>query len=408
MRIGYLAIDRPPSCSLVELLLPFAPALQLDTAGHGAWFDAGGVRLRDGDEERYGRAILAAVAAAGGAGRVGVAATPWVARVAARVAESGETVAVPAHETRAFLGPLPLEWLPLPRRVLARLRALGIVTIGRFAELPPADVRRRFGPEAALAHRLARGDDPTPFRGEASSEPLRFQRTLEPPAVTDEALAAALDALCERASHELARHGHVAWRLRLEFVDEEGRVDACARRFPRPRRTASELLEATQDLAARAALARPVALVRLVVEEHRPARAWQPSLLGETTAVREGERERLRSLLERHAPGRIVRVVEHRPAAPLPEFRWRIAERTDEHPLAGEPVQLRRHTSGCWLDYAGRRVRIVRGGCWERIDLCWPEARHRRVFWVELADGQRLLLAWETSDRTWRLVGRID
>jgi len=53
-------------------------------------------------------------------------------------------------------------------------------------------------------------------------------------------------------------------------------------------------------------------------------------------------------------------------------------------------------------------MRIVRGGRWERIDLWWPEERHRWVFWVELADGQRLLLRWETSDRTWRLVGRID
>mgnify|MGYP003878888535 FL=1 len=408
MRVGYLAIDRPPACSLAELLAPLTPALQVDPEGHGVWFDAGGVRLLYGSEEQYGRAILAAVTCAGGAGRIGIARAPWIAAVAARLAAAGEVIVVPEPETRTFLRPLPLAWLPLPRRIQERLRALGITTIGQFADLPPASVRQRFGAEALRAHRLACGDDPTPFRGQAPSEPLRFTCTLEPPAMTQDGLVAALETLCERAARALAFLGHAAWRLAVAFVDERGHAEVRSRRFPRPLRTAQDLAPAARALAARLSLAQPIASLHLILEEHDAVPAFQPTLLGEATLARQAEHERLRHRVERQAPGRVVRLLEYCPAAPLPELRWRVAGAEHLHPLAGEPVRLHRHASGWWLDGAGRRMRIVRGGHWERIDLWWPEERHRWVFWVELADGQRLLLRWETSDRTWRLVGRID
>ncbi len=408
MRIGYLQLDRAPAEPLAGLLAPLTPALQLDAERPGAWFEASGIRLQYGDEGRYGRAILAAIAAAGGAGRLGIASTPWVARIAARLADPDEVLIVPEHETRAFLRPLPLAWLPLPRRILSRLRALGIATIGQFADLPPASVQRRFGADALRAHRLARGDDPTPFQGCAPVEPLRFQRTFDPPVTTSEALGSTLRALCAAAAQELARHTHAARSLCLELVSELGQVERRARRFPSPLGNARELDAAAQALLPRAPLAQPVGLLRLVIEEYEPVQARQPSLLAEAAARRQMERERLQHLLERHAPGRVARIVEHCPAAPLPEWRWRLAGDHGPLLLAGEPVRLQRRGHRWWLEQAGRWHPIVRGGHWERVDLWWPEERHRRVIWVELADGQRLILRWETSDRIWRLVGRLD
>ncbi len=408
MRIGYLALERRPSCALSDVLAPLTPALQLDEEGCGVWFAADGVRLQYGDEHRYGRAVLAALAASGGAGRLGIAATPWVAQIAARLAASGDVVVVPERETRAFLRSLPLEWLPLPRRVLARLRALGIETIGQFADLPPGSVRQRFGAEALVAHRLACGDDPMPFRGQVPSEPLRYAWHFEPPVVTLEGLGRALESLAAQAARTLAFRGQVAWRLTLECVGERGQSAARSWRFPHPLRSASELYAAARTLAARLSLTWPVTTLRLTLEEQVPTQAAQTALFTESTTRRREERERVRQLVERAAPGRVVRLVEHCPAAPLPELRWRTAGDPEAHPLAGEPVQLRRRASGWWLATAGRWVRVVRAGRWERVDLWWPEERHRRVVWVALADGQRLLLRWETSDRTWRLVGRID
>lgn len=409
MRVGYLWLDRLPSVSLAEVLTPLTPAVQLDEDRTGVWFEASGVRLLYGDELRYGQAVLAALAAAGGAGRLGIAATPWVARLAARLAVTGEVTLVPNSETSTFLRPLPLEWLPLPRRVLARLRALGVSTIGQFADLPPGSIQRRFGTEALAAYRLAHGDDPTPFRGRAPVEPLCFERTLEPPAVTSDALAVALHALAAQAMEALNRLGHVAWRLRLELVAEDGRSTSRRRHCPYPLRTAEELAAVARALALRCALAGPVALLRLVIDEHGTVTAHQPGLLLEAPNRRQ-ERERIFELARQYVPGRVVRVVEHCPAAPLPEHRWRLEGITSEeaHPSRGEPVRLIRRAQSWWLEVAGQRLRVIRSGPWERIDLWWPERQHRRTGWVELADGQRLLLMWTGPEGEWRLVGRLD
>ncbi|MDW7982965.1 MAG: hypothetical protein RMH81_09155 [Thermomicrobium sp.] len=409
MRIGYLWPDRRPAVSLTELLMPLTPAVQLDDEGPGIWFDASGVRLHFGDEQRYGRAVLAALAAAGGAGRLGIAATPWVARLAARTADPDEVLLVPDHETRAFVRPLPLDWLPLPQRVRVRLRALGFTTIGQFADLPPESVRRRFGAEALVAHRLARGDDPSSFRGRVPVEPIRCLRTLEPPVATSEQLVAALDALAEEAAAALARCEQVAWHLRVELVTESGRSEPRERRLPRPLRTATEIAAAARALALRHPPHAPVIAVHLLLRELELAGAGQALLLA-AAPTRRAERERVWQLAQRQARGRVIRVVEHRPAAPLPEHRWLVegSVTPDTHPARGEPIRLLQREHGWWLELAGRWLRIVRSGPWERLDLWWPEELHRRTRWVELTDGQRLLLTWDARDRLWRLVGRLD
>jgi DNA polymerase-4 len=414
--VGYLAIDRWPHRPLDELLAPLTPAIQKDEEERGVWFDASGIRLQHGDEERYGRAVLATVAHAAGTGRIGIAATPWVARLAARLAAPDEVIVVPELETRAFLRPLPLEWLPLPSRVQDRLRALGIVTIGQFADLPLQSLRRRFGADIVLAHRLAHGDDPTPFRGWTPLVPLRAERALEPPIATHDALEPVLRSLCREIADGLAALAHAARSIQLELVEEADRTVARFRRLPQPLRTTPELFAVAWSLLAGMTVVHPIVLLRLTVEEHAPVHASQPALLDETPA-RTAERERLWQAAQRFARGRVVRILEHVPVAPLPELRWRVQgmTRLAAHPFHGEPVRLARRPSGWWLWLGERWIPIVRGGLYERLDLWWPVERHRRTVWVELADGQRLLLARDhlardgASERpTWRLVGRLD
>lgn len=75
---------------------------------------------------------------------------------AALAASTGTTV--PPGETPRFLAPWPVDVLGDPELagVLARL---GLTTLGRFAELPAADVLARFGAAGARCHRVARGLD---------------------------------------------------------------------------------------------------------------------------------------------------------------------------------------------------------------------------------------------------------
>ena len=76
-------------------------------------------------------------------------------------------LAVGPGATPAFLAPLGVEELDREPEVdrselVGLLRRLGLRSLGAFGALAPGDVASRFGADAVLAHRLARGLDPRP------------------------------------------------------------------------------------------------------------------------------------------------------------------------------------------------------------------------------------------------------
>jgi len=85
--------------------------------------------------------------------RLGVAEGVFAAALAARTCE-----VVPAGETARFLAPWPVEVLG-DLELADVLARLGLSTLGRFAAVPAADVRARFGASGVLGHRIARGLD---------------------------------------------------------------------------------------------------------------------------------------------------------------------------------------------------------------------------------------------------------
>ena len=88
-------------------------------------------------------------------------------RVVRRRAAARRAVAVAPGDTPAFLATLGVEELDrepdIDRSALVDLlRRLGLLSLGAFAALDAADVASRFGADAVLCHRLARGLDPRP------------------------------------------------------------------------------------------------------------------------------------------------------------------------------------------------------------------------------------------------------
>lgn len=114
-----------------------------------------------GGEREAALAVLGLLEAAGaGDVRVGVADGPFAAEQAARASTHRERIRiVPPGTSAAFLAPLPVGLLGLPE-LAALLTKLGVRTLGGFAALGEAQVRDRFGPEGAVAHRVAAGLDP--------------------------------------------------------------------------------------------------------------------------------------------------------------------------------------------------------------------------------------------------------
>ena len=187
----------------VEVVRP--GLLALPAQGPSGWF---------GGEVAAAERLVDQVAARTGAEcQAGVADGLFGAVLAAR-----RGVAVEAGSTAAFLAPMDVEELDREPDVdrselVGLLRRLGLRSLGAFGGLAPGDVASRFGADAVLAHRLARGLDPRPPVRRRPPAELTVEQELDPPVDRVDAAAFAARALAERLHAVLAAHGLSCTRL---------------------------------------------------------------------------------------------------------------------------------------------------------------------------------------------------
>ena len=164
--------------------------------------------------------------------QVGVADGLFAAVLAAR-----RGLAVGPGDTPAFLAPLGVEELDREPGVdrselVGLLHRLGLRSLGAFGGLDPEDVASRFGADAVLCHRLARGLDPRPPVRRRPPEELTVEIDLDPPVDRVDAAAFAARGLAERLHRTLAGHGLSCTRLgvaaRTVSGEELHRVWRCA------------------------------------------------------------------------------------------------------------------------------------------------------------------------------------
>ncbi|MDG6102496.1 DNA polymerase Y family protein [Dactylosporangium aurantiacum] len=148
--------------------------------------------------------------------QVGVAEGTFAAGLAARAG-----VLVPPGETAAFLADLSITALGRPA-LADLLRRLGIHTLAEFAALPGPDVLARFGFDAALAHRLAGGNDERPLAPRRPPPDLDVTETFDEPVERVDAAAFAARALAERLHERLGAHGLACTRLGIEATTVTG------------------------------------------------------------------------------------------------------------------------------------------------------------------------------------------
>ncbi|MFT5469387.1 MAG: protein ImuB [Verrucomicrobiales bacterium] len=98
--------------------------------------------------QRLGREIVDWLRGARLDARVGIAANPDLALLAAKLAEPVVAVRGSREEIRKFLAPLPVEALVERREFLEVLSLWGVRTLGDFTMLPRSEITERLGPEA--------------------------------------------------------------------------------------------------------------------------------------------------------------------------------------------------------------------------------------------------------------------
>lgn len=197
--------------------------------------------------------------------RIGAGPNRFVARAATHRAKTA--VCDARDDPAAFVAPLPLGLLDIDERVRARLRLLGVTTLGELAALPHGPFVRRFGSEAAVWHARARGIDDEPLRPRPRA--LRVDRTLygEGEASSEEQVLFALRTLVGWVVDDLGAAGKRAGRLVLTLDCEDGETRELTVRVAQPTAVASTLFELLRARLEGVTLGAAVVGLRLAAEE---------------------------------------------------------------------------------------------------------------------------------------------
>lgn len=196
---------------------------------------ARGVARYFGSEHRAAERLIDEASAVGVECQIGIADELSTAVIAARHAH-----VVPRGGGAGFLAPLPVAELAAEPSTAATdrgelidlLRRLGLRTIGDYAALTPGDVASRFGTDAVLAHRSARGEPERPPSARALPPDLDVEYLCDPPIDRVDAAAFAGRGLAEQLHTKLAAAAVACTRLMVHASTGNGesvsRIWRCA------------------------------------------------------------------------------------------------------------------------------------------------------------------------------------
>ncbi len=279
--------------AVVAAVEAFTPSVEVGRPGVVSFGARGPSRYFGGD-----RSLAAQVAAAVDAVlvplgappcRVGVADGPFAAEQAARltVRDRPAVRVVPTGRSAGFLAPFPVRALERPD--LADLLArLGLVTLGDLAALPAATVLARFGPDGALAHRLAQGRDERPLAARTPPPDLTVAAELDPPAERVDMAMFVAKSLADELHELLAARGLACTRIAIEAETEHGEHHVRLWRHDgalTSRAIAERVRWQLEGWLSTGATTAGVSLIRLVPDEVKPDHGRQLGFWGGSAAA---------------------------------------------------------------------------------------------------------------------------
>lgn len=441
--------------AVAALLRQFSPRVEPSRDEPGVfWLDAAGLTHLFGSMPCWAEGVRQHLLLHGWHGTVAVGWQRFALYAIARHFRGVRVCRDPAQETRllervelASLGPA----LGLAADVRDALALLGIQTLGRFLQLPPAALRERHGKEAFAFHRLATGALALPLRPELPAPLPSAVLDIEPPDDHTERLLFAARGLLVGLTREVAvrRQAVAAIRLELELEkphvglkrDRDGNevpTNVTDSQDPHGGRLLVEVLRPAEPTLQEAQL---VDLIRLKLEHlqlpsavERMRLTLQP-VQATTAQLRlwqlSGRRDldaatlALARLRAAFGPEAVV-YAELRPNH-LPEarFAWQpllaMVPAQATGPPAVTPLMRRicmkplvlpsrpRHEPDGWLLADWRQGNVVRlWGPFRVTGGWWVREVKRDYYYVETERGDLLWVFWDGARRQWFLQGVVD
>ncbi len=202
-----------PVVMAIEQLVAGVAVLRPGVCG----FAARGPARFYGSQEAAAEHIIEQIAVECGVeAQIGIADGTFAALLAARAGK-----VIEPGGTAAFLDGLPVSTLERPE-LSDLLWRLGIRTLGAYARLPRSEVLARFGLDAALAQRLAAGEDDRPLAVRQPPPDLEVEQRFDEPIGRVDVGAFAARALAERLHERLTGYGLACTRLAIVAITEDG------------------------------------------------------------------------------------------------------------------------------------------------------------------------------------------
>ena len=337
-------------------------------------------------------------------------------------------VIAPPGQTRACLAPLPPAALRIDPRVVARLEALGLRTIGDLLRLPRASLPARFGTQLVLRLRQALGEA---FEGVGVHDPPQSPHArmeIEQPARDLVALEPVVRDLLADVFVQLRRLSLALRRLDCVLSCEEALPVTLSVGLSRPSRSVKHTGALLRERLERVDLSVGVCAVMLVARETARWRAGQGDLFEPLEP--DGEEQlgclidRLAARLGYHTVLRSQLLDDYQPEA---AFRYVSAANGDE-PQGGDcrnpqpvarPVQLFQRPvpirvialvpdgPPSWFAYRGREYVVAASAGPERLETGWWRGAdvRRDYFRVTAETGEQFWIFHAFHDRRWYMHG---
>jgi DNA polymerase-4/protein ImuB len=253
--------------------------------------------------------------------RAGIAPGKFTALCAARRSHPGNTLLIAPDVVRLFLSELPVAWLPVDPKTIARMERLGLRTMGEVAALPATAIQARFGKEGRRAWELSSGHDDLTVVPLQRPESVIEAITLPAPSTSREMLLLGIKQLVQRAfGRPELRHRNVR-QAQLHVLIEENRSWEKSLSFREPagaERIIEIIAHRLHDLQLQGAAERIVLhLIGLVSETTR--QQLLPFLIPKRTAP---IAQSIHQLKQRYGDSPLYRVVEIEPWSRIPERRY--------------------------------------------------------------------------------------